>query len=119
MTGCLLGVIGVRNQAEHWQAELFLDILGSAQLAVEHGVRDDAAHAGEQAEHGGDGHDEDFARLDGLFRQRRFVDDLDLVWHHDLGDFRFFEAFGEHDVNLVRHVDVTLDTHIAFFFFRH
>lgn len=107
--------VRIGNHAEHGQAELFLDILGRADLAVEHGVGDDGADADEQAEHGHDGHDEQLARLDGLFGQGRFVDDLDFIWHHDFGDFRFFEALGQHDVDLVRHVDVALDAHIALF----
>ena len=107
--------VRVGNHAEHGQAELFLDVLGRADLAVEHGVSDDRADADEQAEHGHDGHDEQLARLDGLFGKGRFVDDLDFIWHHDFGDFRFFEAFGEHDVDFVRDVDVALDAHIALF----
>lgn len=79
---------------------------------------DDGAHADEQAEHGHDGHDEGLARLDGLLGQGRLVDDLDFIRHHDFGDLRFLEALGEHDVNLVRHVDVALDAHVALFFFR-
>ena len=107
--------VRVGNHAEHGQAELFLDILGRADLAVEHGVSDDRADTDEQAEHGHNGHDEQLARLDGLFGKGRFVDDLDFIWHHDFGDFRFFEAFGEHDVDFVRDVDVALDAHIALF----
>lgn len=75
----------------------------------------DGADADEQAEHGHDGHDEQLARLDWLVGQGRLVDDLDLIRHHDLGDLRLLEAFGEHDVDLVRDVDVALDAHIALF----
>ena len=107
--------VRVGDHAEHGQAELLLDILGRADLAVEHGVSDDRADTDEQAEHGHDGHDEHFARLDGLVRQGRLVDDLDLIRHHDLGDLRLLKALGQHDVDLVRHVDVALDAHIALF----
>ena len=107
--------VRIGNHAEHGQAELFLDILGRADLAVEHGVSDDRADTDEQAEHGHDGHDEHFARLDGLVGQGRLVDDLDFIWHHDFGDLRLLEAFGEHDVDFIRDVDVALDAHIALF----
>ena len=90
--------VRVGNHAEHGQAELLLDVLGRADLAVEHGVSDDGADADEQAEHGHDGHDEHFARLDGLFGQGRLVDDLDLIRHHDLGDLRLFGVFRQFGV---------------------
>lgn len=110
-----LDVVAVGDHAEHGQAELFLDVFGRADFAVEHGVSDDGADADEQAEHGHDGHDEHFARLDGLVGQGRLVDDLDLIRHHDLGDLCLLEALGQHDVDLVRHVDVALDAHITLF----
>ena len=78
-------------------------------------MSDDRADADEQAEHGHDGHDEHFARLDGLVGKGRLVDDLDLIRHHDFGDLCLLEALGQHDVDLVRHVDVALDAHIALF----